>query len=310
MALLDVFQAICEKKIPSVMQYFCGRRIAIWGAAKGGTIVRELLEKQGYDQLFFVDRDAKKIKEFSGCRVEAPDVLDVSRHYVLVATLAVHEAIEDLLAQKGFTEEDYLYICDNERYNKDDILYRGCLVGRYTYGYEELLSEYPIAEKVGRFCSINTTARIWNNHPMEMVTTHPILDHRLFYSKNEKEQRKAYIQKYGTHHENASFENSKIRDNRPVEIGNDVWIGANVIILPGVKIGDGAVLAAGAVVTKDVAPYAIVGGVPARVIKYRFRKDMIDAFLRMKWWEWEIDKIEENIELFYQPELFIRCFDL
>lgn len=308
MAILETFRTICEKKIPFTVMNFNDRTIAIWGATKGGSIVKELLENWGYNQLFFIDQNAAQIKEFCGYKVEMPCKLDVSQHYVFVATLAVHESIEDLLEEKGFTEKDYLYICDNERYNKEDVSYKGCLVGRYTYGYEELLSEYPIAAKIGRFCSINGTARIWNNHSIDMVTTHPILDHRRFFSKDEKEMRKHFMKKYGKHRENASYENSEIRDNRPVEIGSDVWIGANVIILPGVKVGDGAVLAAGAVVTKNVEPYAIVGGVPAKVIRYRFDKEIIDAFLQIKWWEWEICKIEKNIELFYQPELFCSIF--
>lgn len=71
----------------------------------------------------------------------------------------------------------------------------------------------------------------------------------------------------------------------PAEIGNDVWIGQNAVIMDGVKIGDGAIVAAGAVVTKDVAPYAIVGGVPAKLIKYRFDEATIKDLLRLKWWE-------------------------
>ena len=79
-------------------------------------------------------------------------------------------------------------------------------------------------------------------------------------------------------------------------------IGGNVSILPGVTIGDGAIIAAGAVVTKDVEPYAIVGGVPARRIRYRFSREVIDRLLRIKWWEWEHEKIEDNLELFFCPD--------
>lgn len=81
------------------------------------------------------------------------------------------------------------------------------------------------------------------------------------------------------------------------------------MLLPGVKIGDGAVVGAGAIVTRDVEPYAIVVGVPARTIKYRYPMKMIASFLRIKWWDWPIEKIEENFELFYQPELFCDVFD-
>lgn len=93
-----------------------------------------------------------------------------------------------------------------------------------------------------------------------------------------------------------------------VEIGNDVWIGANVTILSGVVIGDGAVIAAGAVVNRDVEPYAVVGGVPAKRIKYRYHQEIIQALLQIKWWDWPIKKIEESVELFYDPELFCKRF--
>ena len=119
-------------------------------------------------------------------------------------------------------------------------------------------------------------------------------------------ERMYYVKKYGKYRNNASFENSEIRDNRMVTIGNDVWVGANVIILPGVTIVDGAVLAAGAVVTKDVEPYAIVGGVPAKLIKYRFSREKREKLLRIKWWNLDEEKIEENIELFYDPDKFLE----
>ncbi len=88
-----------------------------------------------------------------------------------------------------------------------------------------------------------------------------------------------------------------------LKIGNDVWIGANVLILDGVTIGNGAIIAAGAVVTKDVPPYAVVGGVPAKIIKYRFNKEEIDFLEQLKWWEkdekWltEYGKYFNNVEL-------------
>ena len=75
-------------------------------------------------------------------------------------------------------------------------------------------------------------------------------------------------------------------------IGNDVWVGANVTILKGVSIGDGAVIAAGAVVTKDVEPYAIVGGVPAKFRKYRFDKEIVRKLLELQWWNYTLESLE------------------
>lgn len=81
-------------------------------------------------------------------------------------------------------------------------------------------------------------------------------------------------------------------------IGNDVWIGCNVTVLRGVKIGNGAVIGANSVVTKDIPSYAIAVGSPAKIIKYRFSEDIISLLEKMKWWEWSEDKISKNIDFF------------
>ena len=143
---------------------------------------------------------------------------------------------------------------------------------------------------------------------MDCVTTHPFLDHPIFLEWEDYCDALRYVHRYGKHHKNADYENGEIRDNEPVVIGNDVWIGANAIILPGVRIGDGAIIAAGAVVTKDVIPCSVVGGVPARFIRYRYEKEIIDGLMRIKWWNWPHEKIMNNIELFYSPKEFVKQF--
>ena len=89
-------------------------------------------------------------------------------------------------------------------------------------------------------------------------------------------------------------------------IGNDVWIGSNVIIKGGIKIGDGAIIAMGAVVTKDVPPYAVVGGVPAQVIKYRFKEEEIQALLSIQWWNKSDEWLEKHSNLFRDIKDFIE----
>ena len=86
-------------------------------------------------------------------------------------------------------------------------------------------------------------------------------------------------------------------------MGNDVWIGRNALILSGVTIGNGAVIAAGAVVTKDVAPYEVVGGVPARHIKLRFGVETVIALNRIAWWDWPMEKIQESLPLLLSADL-------
>ena len=100
-----------------------------------------------------------------------------------------------------------------------------------------------------------------------------------------------------------------------VLIGNDVWVGTNCNLkctnpVKPLIIGDGAVIASDSVVVKNVPPYAIVGGNPAQVIKYRFDEKIIESLLRIKWWDWDIDKIHDNFKYFNQVEKFVEMHDV
>jgi chloramphenicol O-acetyltransferase type B len=94
----------------------------------------------------------------------------------------------------------------------------------------------------------------------------------------------------------------------PVHIGSDVWIGHGVVILSGVKVHNGAVLAAGTVVTKDVPPYAIATGIPARVVRYRFDEERVAALLRIQWWSWPADVISRRADDFSDVDRFIQLY--
>lgn len=152
--------------------------------------------------------------------------------------------------------------------------------------------------KIGKYCSIASNVKvIAGEHPTkEWISTHP-----LFYSKfsfagiNFVEEN--YFQEFKT-----TDEKNKIL----VTIGNDVWIGANVCILNGVKIGDGAIIGAGAVVVKEVPSYAIVGGVPAKIIKYRFLEEEIKFLENYKWWNKEEKWLKEHALAFQNLKKF-RC---
>ena len=288
-----------------------GRKLAVWGCGLCGVACSDVLVEAGLNITTYADVHFREKESFMGLGVCSPLLLTPDKYFVVVAISSPDTEPDELLLSQGFLENvDYVHVMDTEWLAHDDLIYKGVSIGRMTYGYKELLKYYPMASRIGRYCSINGTARIWNNHPLEYVTTSPILDYRSFCSYKEYVRRREFCDTYGKHFDNHPFEDSPLRDNKPVEIGNDVWIGANVILLPGVKIGDGAVLAAGAVVTKDVEPYAIVGGVPAKTIRMRFSDDVIEKMLRIAWWNWEPEKIEENIELFYQPEEFIKLLRL
>ena len=162
-------------------------------------------------------------------------------------------------------------------------------LGRFTYG-EQYLSILQWDEgsnlEIGSFCSIadNITIILGGNHRTDWITTFP------FGHIFKDELGGANIAGHP-------------RSNGEIIIGNDVWIGRGATILSGIKIGDGAVIAANSTVTKDVQPYEIVGGNPARVIKKRFNEKITELLLKLKWWELPVDVIKNiSQNLSSQPD--------
>ena len=141
---------------------------------------------------------------------------------------------------------------------------------------------------IGKFCSIACgTKFLFNcaNHTLKSLSTYTF---PLFYEEWELD--KADV--------------ASAWDNKgDIVIGNDVWIGYEAVIMAGVHIGDGAIIGTRAVVTKDVPPYTIVGGVPAREIRKRFCPDVIEQLLALKWWDWSMDKIRENLPYLMSGDL-------
>lgn len=176
-------------------------------------------------------------------------------------------------------------------FTKDIIKLPYCKFGDYTYGKPRVIRWGDDGKLiVGKFCSISedVTFLLSADHRMEWVTTYPFVAGKM--QKNLKWMKpEPYIKSKGD-----------------IIVENDVWIGYDATIMDGVKIHNGAVIGAKSVVTKDVEPYKIVAGNPARIIRYRFSQEVIDAFLKIKWWDWDIKKIRDNVELMKYPSKFIR----
>jgi acetyltransferase-like isoleucine patch superfamily enzyme len=144
---------------------------------------------------------------------------------------------------------------------------------------------------IGKFCSIGPNVQIiLGKHPSNFVSSHPI-----FYAINKPFKTfsdKDYIQEYDH-----------------VFIGNDVWIAEGVLIPGGVTIGNGAIITARSVVTKNIEPYSIVGGIPAKHIKFRFEEDTINKINKLEWWNWDEITLRDNFELFHNPKHFLKNFN-
>lgn len=166
--------------------------------------------------------------------------------------------------------------------------YYGVKIGKHTYGYQK--NSIVPGTTIGSFCSIAENVKIGlMNHPTYMVSSHPFL-----YYKNR-----------GFCSENQALQGV---DNHAVVIEDDVWIGTNAVVMPAITIHKGAVVAAGAIVTKDIPPYEIWGGVPARFIKKRFSDDIIHKLNGIDWCQWDDTDIKDRIQDFYDPIEFVHKY--
>ncbi len=183
--------------------------------------------------------------------------------------------------------ENYYHLC----FFKNIISNPNIIVGDFTY-YDDLENPLNFEKNVlyhfdfigdkliiGKFCAIASDVKfIMNgaNHPLNNFTTYPFA---IFCHGWEDKM---------------SVEGTSKGDT---VIGNDVWLGYNATIMPGVKIGDGAIVATNSLVTKDVLPYTIVGGNPAQIIRKRFDDEIIALLLELKWWNWSLEKITDSIQI-------------
>ena len=177
--------------------------------------------------------------------------------------------IKNVITRPNIEVGDYTYYDDTNGADK----FEEHVIHHYEFLGDKLI--------IGKFCQIASGIKIimnGANHRMSSVTTYPF---NIMGNGWEKVTPKL---------EDLPFKGDTI-------IGNDVWIGQNVTILPGVHIGDGAIIGANSVVTKDIPAYHIAGGNPCKIIRKRFNEELINYLEEIKWWNWEEDKIFKNLEI-------------
>jgi acetyltransferase-like isoleucine patch superfamily enzyme len=218
--------------------------------------------------------------------------LSPDRHFVLIAADLCYAEIRNSLRQAGLRlGKDYFDLSAPL-----DMSYRGVPIGKGSYFADSL--DVRFVKRIGRFCSMNFAVQIGVNHQMNMVTTSDGVGH--FFLGAHKN---LFLREMTTD------QVRRVPENK-VSIGNDVWIGANVFINSSrcAVIGDGAIVGAGSIVMHDVPPYAIVYGQPARVQRYRFTPGQIETLLRVRWWDWDDETLDQNAEMLIFPEKFFERF--
>lgn len=144
---------------------------------------------------------------------------------------------------------------------------------------------------IGKYCSIASNVDIGpTSHPMDKISTHPFL----------------FLKDFGNLIKEDDNEVVNSREGSITKLGNDIWIGQGATIMPGLSVGNGAIIGAHSLVTKDVEPYSIVVGLPAKHVRYRFESEIRDKLLKIEWWNWDRLKLKKCIKEFSNIDKFLR----
>ena len=242
-----------------------------------------------------------KIKHISFLRQ-----IDASQYTILITSdnLEIYDEIREEIekyAPGGSIVDIFPKDGEEEKKDKKQEKVYEPVVGKYSFGP---LCKHRYVESIGAFTSIAAGAIVVVNHAIDLISTAPFLYQQEAGKELGKEYKDYCEEEWYFPDVMPKGEQHKYKKCR---IGNDVWIGYNVIITNGSNIGNGAIVAAGAVVTKDVPDYAVEAGVPAKVIRYRYTPEQIKKLNAIAWWDWPDEKIRECYNDFYDDvDVFIR----
>ncbi len=270
------------------------RRFIIYPYGEYGMLTKTILNHSfGVEECYVVDNRLSLFNpQIKG--LDYFETADISPYTVLLsnANPSTYESVRKEIV-RYFREEDIVDIFpEGAQLGKNTGGYTQC--GKYSYGP---LCNHRFVESVGAFCSFATGTDVVENHPTNYISTHPFLyadserNPALWYRYDEYKDAAWYF--VGVEPRGVAGKLSKIK------IGNDVWLGRNVIITNGANIGNGVIAGAGAVITRDVPDYAIVAGVPARIMRYRYTEEQIEKLNAIAWWTWSDQEIRDRYDDFY-----------
>lgn len=274
---------------------FGNRGIIIYPFGDIGLLAKNILQyAYNMDPAYLIDN---KLSNYNPniCDSRIFATLDCTDYVVIIATLRMEIAEELYINVSNYFSKDNIVKYD---FDGGWVFYKNFKteIGKYSYG--PLCRNHMYIEKIGAFCSFADGTDVVPNHEMRYISTHDFLYEGMQYPIGEIEYRNIpdSAHKFS---ERIQPHSDKILKRKRITIGNDVWLGRNVLIANYSNIGNGVIAGAGAVITKDVPDYAVVVGSPARIIRYRYDPDEIYALNKIRWWDWSDEIIAERYSDFY-----------
>lgn len=278
------------------------RNFIIYPFGEYGMLTKQILNGSfGIEECYIIDNKLSKfnpnIKNLDYCKT-----LDNSKYTLLFicANPDIYEEVYHCL-KDYFPQNCIVELFPQEKCRGG--VYTRC--GKYSYGP---LCSHWLVEEVGAFCSFAPGSDVVENHPVQYISTHAFM----YCDKNCSELIENYEQyKDRPWYFSGIVPKAKVHKYRRIIVGNDVWFGRNVLVTNSSNIGNGVIAAAGAIITKDVPDYAVVAGVPAQIIRYRYTPKQIEALNKIAWWNWSDEKIRECYDdLFEDINYFIGKYEV